>query len=269
MTEPQSQISGPQRIAILADIHGNAMALDAALSQIEADGGADAYWLLGDYVAIGVDPLGVMERIGQLPNAVFVRGNTDRLVASLDEMDPWLDEVKEDPQLWPILIQINRSMAWTSGAMVAGDHLKWLSKLPLERRFTLPDGTRVLLVHASPGTDDGVGIHPKLDDEALAELIAAAEADLILIGHTHVPLDRQLAGVRVVNPGSIGNPVLPGAGAYYALLEARSEGYHLTLHEAEYDRVEAIAAVVRTKHPAAEYITSFLLGERVPDWAKV
>jgi putative phosphoesterase len=268
MTISQALTLKPQRIAILADIHGNTLALDAALSEIDRAGGVDGYWFLGDYVAIGFDPLGVMERIGRLPNAVFVRGNTDRLAVSLDEMDPWLAEVEDDPEIWPMLIRINRSFAWTAGAMVTSGWHDWLSDLPLERRFTLPDGTRVLLVHASPGTDDGIGIHPKLSDEELGALIEGAEADLILIGHTHAPLDRQVNGIRVVNPGSIGNPVLPGAGACYALLQTGPHGYELTLHQAAYDKEAAMIATDAVKHPAAEYIKRFLEGRRVPDWAQ-
>jgi len=257
-----------QRIAILADIHGNPIALDAALADIEAAGGVDAYWLLGDYAAIGFDPVGAMERMTGLPNAVFVRGNVDRLAASLSDMDSWIDQIEDDPEELLLLIQVNRSFSWTAGALAVTGWLQWFSELPLERRITLPDGTRVLLVHASPGTDSGVGIHPRLSDEALSELVAGAEADLIFIGHTHAPLDRLAAGIRVVNPGSIGNPVLPGAGAYYAILEANGDGYQLTFHEARYDKVSAIAATVSSKHPAGEYIVSFLLGERVPEWAK-
>ena len=97
---------------------------------------------------------------------------------------------------------------------------------------------------------------------------AGAAADLILIGHTHAPLDRRLNNVRVVNPGSIGNPVLPGAGACYALLEAGLDGTRLTLHQAKYDKEAAKAATIAIKHPAADYINSFLLGRRVPGWAE-
>jgi predicted phosphodiesterase len=209
-----------------------------------------------------------MERIVDLPNASFVRGNTDRLAASLDAFDPWMDDIEDEPDILPLMIRINRSFAWTNGAMVTGGWHDWLNELPLERRFNLPDGTRVLLVHASPGTDDGEGIHPNCSDKALGELIAGAEADLILVGHTHAPVDRLVNGVRLVNPGSIGNPVLPGAGACFALLEAMPDGHQLTLHQAEYDKEAVIAATLTIKHPAADYIISFLEGKRVPAWAE-
>lgn len=268
MPDPQPLTPSPQRIAILADIHGNSIALEAALAEIEAGGGADAYWFLGDYVAIGFDPLGVMDRIMALPNPVFIRGNSDRLAADLSEFDPWVDEVKDEPDILPVVVGINRSLAWTNGAMATAGWLDWLNALPVERRLTLSDGTRVLLVHASPGTDDGEGIHPKRSDEALRELIAGAGAELIFIGHTHAPLDRTVDGVRVVNPGSIGNPVLPDAGACYALLEAGPDATHLTLRQATYDKEAAMAATNAIKHPAADYINLFLQGKRVPGWAE-
>ena len=50
------------QIAIIADIHGNPLALDAVLADIERRGGVEGYWLLGDYCAIGFDPAGVLDR---------------------------------------------------------------------------------------------------------------------------------------------------------------------------------------------------------------
>ena len=44
------------RLALLSDVHGNPIALDAVLKDIAAQGGADRYWVLGDLVAIGYDP---------------------------------------------------------------------------------------------------------------------------------------------------------------------------------------------------------------------
>ncbi len=42
------------RLAILSDIHGNLVALDPILADIQAQGGVDEYWILGDLVAIGL-----------------------------------------------------------------------------------------------------------------------------------------------------------------------------------------------------------------------
>ncbi|MCB0088534.1 MAG: metallophosphoesterase, partial [Caldilineaceae bacterium] len=57
------------KIAILSDVHGNSTALDAVLADIATLGNIDAYWLLGDLVAMGPDPVGVMKRLKALPNS--------------------------------------------------------------------------------------------------------------------------------------------------------------------------------------------------------
>ena len=51
------------RIALLSDIHGNPLALDAVLSDIAAQGGVDTYWVLGDFSSLGYDPVSVLERV--------------------------------------------------------------------------------------------------------------------------------------------------------------------------------------------------------------
>ena len=76
------------RVALLSDIHGNSIALDAVLSDIEQAGGVDEYWALGDLVALGHDPIGVVERLASLPGLSLVRGNTDRYVVTGDRPPP-------------------------------------------------------------------------------------------------------------------------------------------------------------------------------------
>jgi predicted phosphodiesterase len=73
------------RLAVLSDIHGNPIALDAVLEDVQSTGGADLFLLLGDLVAIGYDPIGVLERIAALPNVRSVQGNTDRYVVTGDD----------------------------------------------------------------------------------------------------------------------------------------------------------------------------------------
>ncbi len=76
------------RLALLSDVHGNPIALDAVLGDIDARGGADGYWVLGDLVAQGYDPAGVLRRLTALPNARFVRGNTDRYTLTGERARP-------------------------------------------------------------------------------------------------------------------------------------------------------------------------------------
>jgi predicted phosphodiesterase len=252
------------RIAILSDIHGNPIALDAVLADVQRQGPIDEYWILGDLVAIGYDPVTVLERVTKLPRVRFTRGNTDRYVVS-DELPISIEQIQAQSrlELLPKLLSTVKSFAWTKGYLTATGWLDWLGRLPLEQRLTLPDGTRLLGVHAAPGTDDGPGIHPRLSEAELEALVKDCNADLICVGHTHIPLDRTVSGFRVVNLGSVSNPVTPELVASYAIVKANNSGYQLQLRRVPYDREAVMEAIRRARHPASDYLLGFMRGEFV------
>jgi predicted phosphodiesterase len=255
------------KIAILADIHGNSMALENVLKDAESIG-VDEYWFLGDYAAIGYDPIGVLERITNLPNARFIHGNTDRFLAT-GEL-PWmrLEDAIKDLAHVRTHIEVACSFAWTTGAVGTTGWLSWFRDLPLDFCLALPDGTRALAVHAAPGTDDGMGININTSDDELSVLVERADADLVLVGHTHLPFDRMAGNIRVVNPGSISNPFPPDLRACYAVLQADEQGYMIDHRRVDYDREAVIRAVREVNHPALDYIERFMRGENRKDWMK-
>jgi predicted phosphodiesterase len=254
------------RVAVLSDIHGNPIALTAVLKDIEVQGGADLYLLLGDYAAIGYDPATVLDKVVVLPNAVYLRGNTDRYVVTGDRPPPTIEAVQGDFRLLPKLIQVAENFTWTQGFLAATGWLDWLAGLPLEHRLTLPGGTRVLCVHSSPGRDDGLGIHPALSDEEIWELTGDCDADLVLVGHTHWPLDRHIKGLRVINVGSVSNPVPPDTRASYVMLNANAAGYRVWFRRIIYDEQAVFDAITRARHPTGDFIRSLWAGEHLPPW---
>lgn len=256
------------RVAIFSDIHGNTIALDAVFEDIRTQGGVDEYWILGDLVAFGFDPLGALDRLTRLRGAYFVMGNTDAYVARGVRPGPTLMQVQDSPALMPDFLEIDRNFTWTEGAVSAAGWFEWLSELPVEKRFELPDGTRALCVHASPGKEDGSGFRPKMSESEMAALIPDKSSDLIFVGHTHVDMDLEVRGVKVVNPNSVSNPFPPDLRAGYMLLEADSSGYQLSRRHVAYDRDAVIAAVKRVHHPAADLIIGHMQGEREPAWMR-
>lgn len=255
------------RIALLSDIHGNPIALEAVLANIQAQGGVDTYWILGDIVAIGHDPVGVLERLVELPNACFVLGNTDRYMVTGERPGPTFAAVESDPRLLLPFVEIAQSFAWTRGAITATGWLPWLAALPFEQRLVLPDGTRLLGVHGAPGSDE-FGVNPGLSEAELRSLFADCAADLVCVGHTHWPLDVRVGSVRVVNLGSVSNPLPPDLRATYVFLEADDSGYRLQHRRVDYDRHAVIAAVQQVQHPGAGHITRHMLGQQRAGWMR-
>lgn len=249
------------RVAILSDIHGNLVALDAVLADSAAQGGVDFFWLLGDYVALGPNPAGVLKRLEQLPNALFTRGNTDRYVAANERPFPLQQDVQENPDLLIRYVNMNMGFAWTKGAVTAVNKLNWLANLPLEHRTTLPDGTRCLGVHAAPGTDDGAGFKPGMDTAQMAAQLAGCAADLVFVGHTHQRMDEQIGAVHLVNLGSVSNPVGGDLRAKYVILTADETGHTIEPRFVDYDHQAVIDELEIIGHPSAAFISQFMRGE--------
>ena len=65
-----------ERIALLADIHGNSTALKAVLKDCRQNH-IQKFILLGDLFTKGPDPAGVFRQLQRLPTLAAVAGNTD------------------------------------------------------------------------------------------------------------------------------------------------------------------------------------------------
>lgn len=253
----------PLRIALLSDIHGNRVALDAVLADIDAQGGADEYWVLGDLVAFGPQPNECMDRISKLPNVRMTRGNTDRYIMKGDRPPPSAEEALDDPERLPILVEVASSCSWTLGMITAGGWFDTLNDLPLEERLTLPNGTRLLGVHASPGKDGSDGIVPDSPMDELISMFTNCDADLVCVGHTHWPANRYVEDVHVINLGSVSNSRLSTLDATYVLLDADESGYKITHRFVPYDQQAVIQLLEKLRHPGRRYINLHMRGELI------
>ncbi len=251
-------------IALLSDIHGNTIALDAVLADIERRGGADRHWVLGDLVALGHDPIGTLDRITTLPGVEIIRGNTDRYIVSGERPPPSPDDAARDPRLVPVVAEIAASFAWTAGCVSAGGWTPWLEALPTEVRGTLPDGTRLLGVHATPGRDDGPGINSVDTDDELDARMGGCDADVVFAGHTHWPVDRTTGAVRAVNLGSVSNPLPPDLRASYVMVEADENEHTIEHVRVAYSHDTVVASLDALQHPGRTWLIAHQRGEVKP-----
>lgn len=246
------------KIALLADMHGNEIALKAVFDHLQTQGEMDAHWVLGDYSALGYAPVATLEMLKELPNAKFIRGNTDRYTVAGDRppTTPTRENVLANPELFERALGIEANFAWTLGAITNTGWLDWMKALPVQFTETLPDRTRVLCVHARPGLDDGPGFDGITVDE-IRPLLEDVDADLIIVGHTHVPYQIEVDDKTIINPGSISNHLDDDKRAKYAILHADENGYEIEFHRVEYDVGKVIAILDEIDHPAKALIKNY------------
>ncbi|MEW6592956.1 MAG: metallophosphoesterase family protein [Candidatus Hadarchaeota archaeon] len=219
------------RIALIADLHSNLLALEAVFKDMPE---VDRMVCAGDVVGYGAEP---NEVVGLLKSKGVhaVRGNHDKAAIDRDVSD--LSSIAAEAALW-------------TSRKLSRESLHYLSGLPTELRFKV-GGSRIYAVHGSPRDPMNEYIRSDISNQALARIVEGVEADIIVVGHTHVPMKRMILGKLVVNPGGVGQPRDGDPKASYAVLTIE-EDVKVEFRRVEYD----VAA-------AAEKITSAGLPEEL------
>ena len=178
-------------VAALYDVHGNLAALEAVLAEVPEDA---TILVGGDVVAGGEQPAETLERLRALGDrVVWIRGNADR------ELDP------SEPGLAP-----EGALDGTREAL-SPEQIAFLLANPPTAQID-----DVLYCHASPRNDVDI-FTERTPEERIAFLFEAVDASTVVCGHTHTQYERTIAGVRVVNAGSVGMPYEEEPGAYWLL----------------------------------------------------
>ena len=220
------------RVAVLSDVHGNAVALEAVLAELVEDGpelvvfGGDLTW--------GPLPVDTVKLVQQLSvPALFVRGNAERALLEPpdepSERERWLLE-RHSPQTLAFL----REFAQRVSVDVAG-----LGP--------------VCFCHGSPRSDEEL-VTPATPEARIHALTAAISERVLVTAHTHIQFDRRVAGIRSINAGSIGMPYEGRPGAYWALL-----GPDVELRCTDYSLDRAVERYRRSGDPLVEQMVELLL----------
>jgi putative phosphoesterase len=241
------------RIAVLSDIHGNIVALDAVLADIAARG-VDHIVNLGDILSGPLFPCETADRLMAL-NLPTIRGNHERQLLTQAPEGMGLSDHYTDSVLQP-------------------RHRDWIASLP-ERLWLADD---LLMVHGAPGGDLVYFLETIEDGGLRAATVEEVEAraggmvaPLILCGHTHVPhVHRRPDGGLVVNPGSVGLPAYDddhpvphkvetgSPHARYAIVERGASGWTAEIVALDYDW-ESVAQVAQARG-RADWARALLTG---------
>jgi putative phosphoesterase len=185
------------RIAVLSDVHGNAVALEAVRKALKKEK-PDVTLVAGDLVMNGPEPGATVEALREMERegAIIVQGNTDIAVADADYAAAFPGMLESGV---PETVRV--AAEWAHDAL-DDEQLAWLRRLPAERRVRIGDDL-VLVTHASPGSQTQ-GFSRDLDPSTVLERISRTDARLICCGHTHVPDVQEFGWKVIVNDGSAG-----------------------------------------------------------------
>jgi diadenosine tetraphosphatase ApaH/serine/threonine PP2A family protein phosphatase len=139
----------------------------------------------------------------------------------------------------------DRSFEWTK-AHTTAENKAWLRTLAPEIRFDA-DGKRYQLVHGSPRRINEY-LYEDKPDATFARIAAAADADVIVCGHTHRPYDKTVEGTRFINVGSAGKPKDGDPRACWALIDTAAGS--VQFRRVPYDLERAARAVEASDLPS-------------------
>jgi putative phosphoesterase len=230
------------RIALLADIHANLPALEAVVADLDARADVEAVYHLGDLVGYAPWPDETVTLLAQREIA-GIAGNYDSTVA-VDY--PHCGCRYEDPRQEELSHQ---SFEWTK-AHVSKETRRRLVTLPFRLDVRAEGGhtsrAQAILVHGTP-TLNTLYWDADRSEEFCRKMIRAAAArpgDLIACGHTHVPWQREVDGVHLLNAGSVGRPKDGDPRSSYALVTLGKDAPEIEIVRVAYD-VERAARGIR------------------------
>lgn len=175
------------KILVISDIHGNLTALEAVCEK------ADMVFCLGDIVNYGPYPKECIKTIRDMTDKA-VRGNHDNAVGR--DVDCGCSvKYKELSDTGKIFTK----------TVLNGREKVFLQNLPVTLNIKF-GGIKFLLSHGSPGGDLYKYLRPDGSDRELEAELKDVIADVVFVGHTHLPMIRKIRNMTIVNPGSVGQP---------------------------------------------------------------
>jgi predicted phosphodiesterase len=236
------------RIAILSDIHGNDVALEAMLADLRRDP-PDQTVCLGDAIQGGAQPAEVVHRLRDLACPV-VMGNADDFLLTGTVKNP--GETSSAQQL--------AVRAWQLGRLSEDDR-RFIQSFQPTVEIPLGDGDSLLCFHGSPHSFNDV-IFPHTPEDEFKRMFEGTTALAFCGGHTHLQTLRRLGGSLFFNPGSVGLvvdnrpahtlPLRADPWAEYAMLSYDAGRLALEFRRAPYDAQQWISVLRSSGRPDAE-----------------
>lgn len=227
--EPVVDAGSVSRVAVVGDVHGNAVAFAAVMSELEQDP-PEAVVINGD-LSWGPEPEETFALADDLANAVFVRGNAESVLIRRT--------ADSDTAAWMLDHHSPERMAQIESfaGMVSLD---------------VEGVGRVFACHGSPRGDQEL-VTPATPEARMEELLRGLSLDVLVTAHVHLQFEREVLGIRSMNAGSVGLQYGGAPAAYWAEI-----GPGIRLRGTLYDIDEAERRAQASGIPTAERIVQML-----------
>ena len=238
------------RVALISDLHGNLLALDAVLADA-ARAGVERVVCLGDVATLGPRPKEVLARIEALGCACIV-GNHDAFMLDAQLIRTYTET--------PIVVD---AVDWCR-AQLSARELDFVRTFQERLPLPLGGGATLLCYHGTPRSHMQ-DLLPSASADELDGIFAGHAATVMAGGHTHLQMLRQHRGTLVVNPGSVGMPFVeqPVAGpptimanAEYAIVDATDGTVEVRLKRLPLDRGALRAQAASCDFPLRDWLVA-------------
>lgn len=243
--------------AIITDIHGNAPALKAVLSEIDNRNNIDHIYCLGDMIGIGPDSNEVLETLFSRANTSMITGNHDEAILALAKGQPYPkshSHVKEHHQ-W-ILDRMDKSF------------IPKLDQLPRTIEHKI-EGYSILFIHyqieyskinehISKDPFSSI-VEPSISN--LESLFEGHNKDLICFGHHHPIHYFKGNKATYLNPSSLGCNHKPTAP--YAIVRLENRKVEVCLKEVTYDNSSFLESYHELQVPERDFILKVFRGNQI------
>lgn len=238
------------KTAFISDIHGNAIALESVLQDIN-NRGIDSIYVLGDLCFRGPEPKRSLELIRAL-NTQVIKGNADEWVVR---------GVREGEVRQTALKLMNIERDWTVSQLVQSD-LDYLDHLPTNIQCKVND----VVIHGFHATPDSLFevVAPNIEDHELeTKLMKSVDANIYVYAHIHRPYIRTMNGKTIMNIGSVGLPFDGIPMSSYGIIEVDGSNVRTSIQRVAYDVERVVEMYKNVDYPNSEMMINIIRNAKV------
>jgi putative phosphoesterase len=239
-----------KEILLLGDVHANYPALKAIGDYLQLDR-FERIINTGDLTVYSTFPNETIHWFRKLGGkAICILGNTDKRILKILKGKKLKKPKKKEKQVMYFWTCENLSI----------ENIAYLKSLPKKSEFTI-DGLRIGVFHGCLD-DPNSQLFPFTPDSRFIQLAKNAPYRIQIMGHSHVPFHKVVAGVHFINPGSVGRMFDGDSRSSFAILKVLSGELAVEHFRVSYPVEDVVKGLKKNKLPDI-YCKMFLTGKKL------